>query len=88
MDGVVEVEKLRVRKSGLEYFIEIHVQVDGKMTVDEGHRIGHDVKDKLLSRDAACSRRSCAHRTGNDFKLKDSKFSSTLNLELGYFAFG
>ncbi len=46
--GVVEVEKLRVRKSGLEYFIEIHVQVDGKMTVDEGHRIGHDVKDKLL----------------------------------------
>ncbi len=49
VDGVVEVEKLRVRKSGLEYFIEIHVQVDGKMTVDEGHRIGHDVKDKLLS---------------------------------------
>lgn len=46
--GVVEVEKLRVRKSGLEYFIEIHVHVDGKMTVDEGHRIGHDVKDKLL----------------------------------------
>ncbi len=47
--GVVEVEKLRVRKSGLEYFIEIHVQVDGKMTVDDGHRIGHDVKDKLLA---------------------------------------
>jgi cation diffusion facilitator family transporter len=47
--GVVEVEKLRVRKSGLEYFIEIHVQVDGKLSVDEGHRIGHDVKDKLLA---------------------------------------
>lgn len=48
VDGVVEVEKLRVRKSGLEYFIEIHVQVDGKMTVDAGHRIGHNVKDQLL----------------------------------------
>jgi cation diffusion facilitator family transporter len=46
--GVAEVEKLRVRKSGLEYFIEIHVQVDGSITVDQGHRIGHDVKDQLL----------------------------------------
>jgi cation diffusion facilitator family transporter len=48
VDGVAEVEKLRVRKSGLEYFIEIHVQVDGNMTVDAGHRIGHNVKDQLL----------------------------------------
>ena len=47
--GVCEVEKLRVRKSGLEYFIEIHVEVGGQLTVDDGHRIGHDVKDKLLS---------------------------------------
>ena len=48
VEGVIEVEKLRVRKSGLEYFIEIHVQVDGALTVDHGHRIGHDVKDRLL----------------------------------------
>ena len=46
--GVEAVEKLRVRKSGLEYFIEIHVQVEGMMTVDAGHRIAHHVKDKLL----------------------------------------
>ncbi len=46
---VREIEKLRVRKSGLEYFIEIHVQVDGHLTVDEGHRIGHEVKDRLLA---------------------------------------
>lgn len=47
--GVADVEKLRVRKSGLEYFIEIHVQVSGLITVDEGHRIGHHVKDQLLA---------------------------------------
>ena len=47
--GVDAVEKLRVRKSGLEYFIEIHVEVDGRLTVDDGHRIGHDVKDQLLA---------------------------------------
>ena len=46
--GVQAVEKLRVRKSGLEYFIEIHVQVEGMMTVDAGHRIAQQVKDQLL----------------------------------------
>lgn len=48
VDGVKDVEKLRVRKSGLEFFIEIHVQVDGGLSVNEGHRIGHDVKDRLM----------------------------------------
>ncbi|MGB7329575.1 MAG: cation diffusion facilitator family transporter [Rubripirellula sp.] len=48
VNGVQDVEKLRVRKSGLEYFIEIHVEVEGHITVAEGHRIGHHVKDHLL----------------------------------------
>ncbi len=48
VEGVLGVEKLRVRKSGLEYFIEIHIEVDGQITVDQGHRIGHNVKDCLL----------------------------------------
>lgn len=48
IDGVQDVEKLRVRKSGLEYFIEIHVEVEGHITVAEGHRIGHNVKDRLM----------------------------------------
>lgn len=47
---VKEIEKLRVRKSGLEFFIEIHVQVDGQLTVAQGHRIGHEVKDRLLAK--------------------------------------
>jgi cation diffusion facilitator family transporter len=42
------VEKLRVRKSGLEYFADIHIEVDSRLTVAEGHRIGHVVKDHLL----------------------------------------
>ncbi|QEG42868.1 cation diffusion facilitator family transporter [Roseimaritima ulvae] len=48
--GVADVEKLRVRKSGLEFFAEIHVQVDGQMTVSEGHRIGHLVKDAIMEK--------------------------------------
>jgi cation diffusion facilitator family transporter len=49
VDAVADVEKLRVRKSGLEFFAEIHVQVEGHLTVSEGHRIGHHVKDKLMA---------------------------------------
>jgi cation diffusion facilitator family transporter len=50
VNQVREIEKLRVRKSGLEYFIEIHVQVDGDLSVHQGHRIGHEVKDRLLAK--------------------------------------
>jgi cation diffusion facilitator family transporter len=45
---VKAVETLWVRKSGLEYFADIHIKVDQHLTVAEGHRIGHCVKDRLL----------------------------------------
>lgn len=47
--GVVNIEKCRIRKSGLDFFIEIHVMVDGKIPVTEGHRIGHEVKQALFN---------------------------------------
>jgi cation diffusion facilitator family transporter len=50
MDDVRGVDKLLVRKSGLEYLVDIHVQVPAGLSVDEGHRIGHRVKDRLLER--------------------------------------
>jgi cation diffusion facilitator family transporter len=46
--GVRNVEKLRVRKTGLEYLVDIHVEVDPEMTVREGHAIAHAVKDHLM----------------------------------------
>ncbi|HID21237.1 MAG TPA: cation transporter [Planctomycetaceae bacterium] len=45
---IEHVETLWVRKSGLEYFVDIHIEVDADMTVAEGHRIGHLLKDRLL----------------------------------------
>jgi cation diffusion facilitator family transporter len=48
--GVKKVDKLWVRKSGLEYLVDIHIQVAAMETVHEGHRISHLVKDKLLDR--------------------------------------
>lgn len=47
--GVRGTEKLLVRKSGLEYFVDIHVEVDPEAPVREGHRIGHEVKDCLIT---------------------------------------
>jgi cation diffusion facilitator family transporter len=42
------VETLRVRKAGLEYLVDIHIEVDAERTVAEGHDIGHRVKDALM----------------------------------------
>ena len=50
VEGVEQIDKLRVRKSGLEYLVDIHIQVRADQTVDEGHRISHLVKDELLNR--------------------------------------
>jgi cation diffusion facilitator family transporter len=47
--GVRAVEKLYVRKTGIEYLADIHVQVDADLTVAEGHAIGHHVKDRLVA---------------------------------------
>jgi len=32
---------------GLEYYVDIHVRVDGALTVRRGHEIAHEVKDRL-----------------------------------------
>jgi cation diffusion facilitator family transporter len=48
VSGVLGVETLRIRKAGLEYLIDIHIEVDPDLTVREGHAIAHRVKDRLL----------------------------------------
>lgn len=48
IQGVLAVEKCRIRKSGLGFLMDIHITVDGNMTVKAGHEIGHQVKDHLL----------------------------------------
>ncbi|QYM80856.1 cation diffusion facilitator family transporter [Horticoccus luteus] len=47
--GVRELDKCRVRKSGLSHLVDIHVRVDGALSVRAGHDIAHAVKDALLA---------------------------------------
>ncbi len=47
IDGVKAVEKCRIRKSGMAYFVELHVEVDGDASVAAGHVIGGKVRGAL-----------------------------------------
>lgn len=42
------IDKFRVRKTGFEYFVDLHVEVPGELTVKQGHAIGHAVKAAIL----------------------------------------
>jgi cation diffusion facilitator family transporter len=46
--GVRHIEKCRIRKVGLNLSMDIHVVVDGELSVRKGHDIAHQVKDTLL----------------------------------------
>lgn len=47
--GVLAVEKIRVRKSGVTYQIDLHLEVAPEMPVTESHEIGHQVQRKLVA---------------------------------------
>lgn len=47
--GVLGTEKCRIRKSGTDQFVELHVRVDPAISVYEGHEIGHRVKASVLA---------------------------------------
>ena len=52
VDGVVNVEKCLVRKMGISFYVDLHVGVDGAISVREGHHIAHLVKDAIKQTDA------------------------------------
>ena len=45
--GVLETEKCLVRKMGLSFYVDLHVGVDGSISVRDGHAIAHQVKDAI-----------------------------------------
>lgn len=48
--GVVRVEKVLARKSGLQYWVDMHIEVDPQMTVQDAHALAHRVKDDVRAR--------------------------------------
>jgi cation diffusion facilitator family transporter len=45
--GVIDIEKCFVRKMGFDYYVDLHVVVDGSLPVRRGHEIAHQVKDAI-----------------------------------------
>ena len=50
--GVIEVEKCRVRKMGLDFYVDLHVGVKDSISVREGHEIAHQVKAAIQENDS------------------------------------
>ena len=48
VDGVIDTEKCLVRKSGINFLIDLHITVDSHITVKKGHQIAHHLKDALI----------------------------------------
>jgi cation diffusion facilitator family transporter len=47
--GILGIDKVWVRKLGMRLMVDLHIEVDPDISVQEGHRLSHEVKDKLQS---------------------------------------
>jgi len=50
VDGVRALHMLRTRRSGGQALVDLHLQVDPRISVSEGHQIGDTVRRQLLER--------------------------------------
>jgi cation diffusion facilitator family transporter len=48
VNGVMGTEKCHIRKTGMSYYVDLHIVVDRNITVKEGHDIAHALKRKLM----------------------------------------
>lgn len=46
--GIIDTEKCLVRKSGMRYWVDLHIHVNGNLSVHEGHTIAHNLKKHLM----------------------------------------
>jgi cation diffusion facilitator family transporter len=49
--GVIEIDKSFVRKMGLNFYVDLHVGVNGDISVRDGHHIAHEVKRAIQATD-------------------------------------
>jgi cation diffusion facilitator family transporter len=47
--GVIGLDKCHARKMGLSYYVDLHIVVNGELSVREGHQIAHTVETKVLN---------------------------------------
>jgi cation diffusion facilitator family transporter len=47
VDGVIDLEKCFIRKMGFSYYVDLHVTVDGTISVRDGHTIARNVREVI-----------------------------------------
>jgi len=47
VEGVIALEKCAIRKTGFSYYVDLHVTVDGTLSVRHGHDIARQVKQAI-----------------------------------------
>lgn len=45
--GVISLDKCLVRKTRFNFCVDLHVVVEGEMTVCDGHLLSHKVEDEV-----------------------------------------
>ena len=46
--GIIGLDKCHVRKMGLSFYIDLHIVVNGQLSVREGHQLAHKVEAEVL----------------------------------------
>lgn len=49
VEGVIDTEKLFIRKTGMTYHVDLHITVDANISVKKGHDISHDLKEEIMN---------------------------------------
>ena len=44
---MIGLDKCLVRKMGFRFYVDLHVVVEGEMTVRDGHLLSHKVEDEV-----------------------------------------
>ena len=44
---VINTHELRTRSSGRQYFIQLHLEMDGNLTLNQAHQVAHEVDDAI-----------------------------------------
>lgn len=50
VEGVLDTEKCFIRKSGMTYYVDLHIIVDKNISVKEGHDIAHHLKSEVMEK--------------------------------------
>jgi divalent metal cation (Fe/Co/Zn/Cd) transporter len=48
--NVIGLDKCFLRKMGFSFYVDLHIVVNGDLSVRQGHKIAHEVENKVLNK--------------------------------------